>query len=71
MHIGAETHPCHTNNGNCDHLCMPQQLSKFVCMCGSGFSLDAGSNKCELYRDSFLIVASKNKILGIPYAFFC
>jgi hypothetical protein len=39
-------------------------------MCGSGFSLDAGSNKCELYRDSFLIVASKNKILGIPYAFF-
>ena len=33
---GGESHPCHSNNGNCDHICIPGQHAKFQCICGTG-----------------------------------
>lgn len=62
----AESHPCHSNNGNCDHICIPGQHSKFTCICGTGYTLDEATNKCKLFADSFLVVAGKNYIKSIP-----
>ncbi|VDK47362.1 unnamed protein product [Anisakis simplex] len=59
------SHPCHTNNGNCEHLCIPQSFSQHRCLCATGFALD-GANKCKLYDQSFLLIATRTKIIGIP-----
>ncbi|CAJ0930175.1 unnamed protein product, partial [Mesorhabditis belari] len=58
-------HPCRTSNGNCAHICIPKQYSTHACICASGFRLD-GSTNCKLYDEEFAVVASKNKIIGVP-----
>ncbi|KAH7701212.1 very low-density lipoprotein receptor, partial [Aphelenchoides avenae] len=57
-------HPCHVNNANCEHLCIPRQFSQYTCMCGSGYSLE-GETRCVLFDHSFLLVATKNRIGGV------
>uniref|UniRef100_A0AC35U3P2 EGF-like domain-containing protein n=1 Tax=Rhabditophanes sp. KR3021 TaxID=114890 RepID=A0AC35U3P2_9BILA len=61
----ATTHPCRTNNGNCQHLCIPRQFAQYTCACSSGYVLD-GSNTCKVFDDSFLLIATKTKIVGLP-----
>ncbi|VDN18466.1 unnamed protein product [Gongylonema pulchrum] len=61
----VQSHPCHTNNGNCEHLCIPRAFSQHQCMCATGYSLD-GSTHCKLFDQSFLVVATKTRITGIP-----
>ncbi|VDN00065.1 unnamed protein product, partial [Onchocerca ochengi] len=61
----GHSHPCQTNNGNCEHLCIPKAFSQHQCMCATGFVLD-GSTHCKLFDRSFLIVATKTQITGIP-----
>lgn len=64
--LDALSHPCHTNNANCEHLCIPRQFLQYTCLCGSGYTLD-GQTKCKLFDESFLLVATKTRLLGIPY----
>ncbi|VDD90121.1 unnamed protein product, partial [Enterobius vermicularis] len=59
------SHPCQIENGNCEHLCISKQYSQFQCMCATGFVLD-GETRCKLFDKSFLLVASKTKVIGIP-----
>lgn len=59
------SHPCHTNNGNCEHLCIPRAFSQHKCMCATGYTLD-GATSCKLFDRSFLLVATKTRITGIP-----
>ncbi|KAI6192728.1 EGF-like domain-containing protein [Aphelenchoides besseyi] len=60
----ANNHPCQTNNGNCDHLCIPEQYSHFKCHCASGYTLQ-GSTKCVVIDRSFLLIATKTRVTGI------
>uniref|UniRef100_A0A1I7SE82 EGF-like domain-containing protein n=1 Tax=Bursaphelenchus xylophilus TaxID=6326 RepID=A0A1I7SE82_BURXY len=59
----SQTHPCHVENGNCPHLCIPKQYSQYECMCASGYQKDGA--QCKVYDHSFLVVASKNKVMGV------
>ncbi|GMT30081.1 hypothetical protein PFISCL1PPCAC_21378, partial [Pristionchus fissidentatus] len=61
----AATHPCRVANGNCDHLCIPKQFQQHSCMCASGYQSD-GVTGCKLFDANFLVVATKNKVVGIP-----
>ncbi|CAJ0568186.1 unnamed protein product, partial [Mesorhabditis spiculigera] len=58
-------HPCRTSNGNCAHICIPQPFSQLKCICATGYRND-GSTGCRLYDEEFVVVASKNKIIGVP-----
>uniref|UniRef100_A0A7E4V2M4 EGF-like domain-containing protein n=1 Tax=Panagrellus redivivus TaxID=6233 RepID=A0A7E4V2M4_PANRE len=62
----ALSHPCHTNNGNCDHICIPGSFGKYSCLCATGYTPLEGteSNKCKLFDSSFLLVATKTRIVG-------
>ncbi|KAI6241467.1 EGF-like domain-containing protein [Aphelenchoides fujianensis] len=62
----ANSHPCQTNNGNCEHLCIPEQYSHFHCRCASGYTLQ-GSTKCVIIDHSFLVIATKTRITGLEY----
>uniref|UniRef100_A0A0K0FI56 Low-density lipoprotein receptor-related protein (inferred by orthology to a C. elegans protein) n=1 Tax=Strongyloides venezuelensis TaxID=75913 RepID=A0A0K0FI56_STRVS len=62
---GTTTHPCRINNGNCAHLCIPKQFNQYSCICSSGYIND-GSNGCRIYDDSFLLIATKTRVSGIP-----
>ncbi|VDL66454.1 unnamed protein product, partial [Nippostrongylus brasiliensis] len=59
------SHPCRTDNGNCKHICVPQQFSQHTCMCATGYTKD-GMTSCKLFDESFVMVATKNKIVGYP-----
>ncbi len=63
--VNSLSHPCKTDNGNCQHLCIPTQFSQRVCLCATGYTLD-GTTKCKLFDQTFLLVASKTRITGIP-----
>uniref|UniRef100_A0AAF5Q0L6 EGF-like domain-containing protein n=13 Tax=Wuchereria bancrofti TaxID=6293 RepID=A0AAF5Q0L6_WUCBA len=59
------SHPCRTNNGNCEHLCIPKAFSQHYCMCATGYVLESATH-CRLFDQSFLIVATKTQVTGIP-----
>lgn len=59
------SHPCRIENGNCDHLCVPQMFGQHACMCANGYTKD-GPTRCKLYDESFLILATKGKVVGYP-----
>uniref|UniRef100_A0A1I7WFW4 EGF-like domain-containing protein n=1 Tax=Heterorhabditis bacteriophora TaxID=37862 RepID=A0A1I7WFW4_HETBA len=63
------SHPCRTDNGNCKHICVPQQFSQHTCICATGYTKD-GSTGCQLFDESFVMVATKNKIIGYPLVAF-
>lgn len=60
------SHPCHANNGNCEHLCIPRAFSQHRCICATGYVLDRGGTKCALFDRSFLLIATRTRISGIP-----
>ncbi|KAK6015564.1 Low-density lipoprotein receptor repeat class B [Ostertagia ostertagi] len=59
------SHPCRTDNGNCKHICVPQQFSQHTCMCATGYAKD-GQTSCKLFDESFVMVATKSKVVGYP-----
>lgn len=61
----AVAHPCHINNGNCEHLCIPRAFTQHQCMCAYGYTLD-GTTQCKLFDQSFLMIATKTRVTGIP-----
>ncbi|UMM10088.1 hypothetical protein L5515_000020 [Caenorhabditis briggsae] len=61
----SSSHPCHINNGNCDHICIPQMFAQHACSCANGFTKD-GQTSCKLFDESFVIVATKTKVTGYP-----
>ncbi|KAJ1370489.1 Exosome complex protein [Parelaphostrongylus tenuis] len=59
------SHPCRTNNGNCKHICVPQQFSQHKCICATGYTND-GQTECRVINESFVLVATKNKVVAYP-----
>ncbi|RCN53216.1 Low-density lipoprotein receptor domain class A [Ancylostoma caninum] len=59
------SHPCRTDNGNCKHICVPQQFSQHTCICATGYMKD-GPTSCKLFDESFVMVATKNKVVAYP-----
>lgn len=51
----ANRHPCVTNNGGCEHLCIPSEGGTRVCSCSIGYKKD-GAGNCMHYK-SFAVVA--------------
>ncbi|PAV62586.1 hypothetical protein WR25_26419 isoform C [Diploscapter pachys] len=61
------SHPCRINNANCKHICIPQMFSQYKCICATGYTPTPGNtNECKLFDESFVLVATKNKITGFP-----
>uniref|UniRef100_A0A158P9R2 EGF-like domain-containing protein n=1 Tax=Angiostrongylus cantonensis TaxID=6313 RepID=A0A158P9R2_ANGCA len=58
-------HPCRTDNGNCKHICIPQQFSQHKCICATGYMND-GQTNCRVIDESFVMVATKNKVVAYP-----
>ncbi|XP_046659437.1 low-density lipoprotein receptor-related protein 2 [Homalodisca vitripennis] len=50
-----QQHPCLTNNGNCDQLCIPAENNNRVCSCSIGFKREE-SGKCMAYK-TFAVVS--------------
>ncbi|CAI4230259.1 unnamed protein product [Auanema sp. JU1783] len=55
------THPCRTDNGNCEHICIAQQFSQHTCLCATGYVKD-GVRGCRPYDDDFVLITTKSKI---------
>ncbi|KAI4466638.1 vitellogenin receptor-like protein-related-related [Holotrichia oblita] len=43
----VQPYPCHVNNGNCSHLCIPIEKGLFACSCPLGMSLRADNSTCS------------------------
>lgn len=63
--LASSGHPCHINNGNCDHICIPLMFAQRTCTCANGYVKD-GQTSCKLFDESFVIVATKTKVIGYP-----
>uniref|UniRef100_T1IUN7 EGF-like domain-containing protein n=1 Tax=Strigamia maritima TaxID=126957 RepID=T1IUN7_STRMM len=56
-------HPCHRNNGGCQHICIPARNSQRACACSVGFKMDKDGTSCSTYS-SFIVVAQLDMIRG-------
>ena len=57
-----ENHPCRNSNGNCQHLCIPDENNRHKCLCSTGFRTD-GQTNCQPYK-SFAVVSLLTKMQG-------
>ena len=60
--MGIENHPCRNSNGNCQHLCIPDENNRHKCLCSTGFRTD-GQTNCQPYK-SFAVVSLLTKMQG-------
>lgn len=63
--LASLSHPCRTENGNCKHICVPQQFSQHTCICATGYTKE-GVTECKPFDDDFLLVATRNKVAAVP-----
>ncbi|GAB6028318.1 hypothetical protein CHUAL_002491 [Chamberlinius hualienensis] len=57
-----DTHPCRSNNGRCQHICVPATNNQRTCVCSTGFRLK-DKIQCESYQ-SFVVTAQANTMRG-------
>lgn len=58
----GDSHPCRSNNGGCEQLCIPVSNNQRQCMCSTGFKGN-GDTSCMPYS-SFLVVSELDKARG-------
>lgn len=57
-----EDHPCRSNNGGCQHICVPSAGNQRTCVCSTGFRIK-DKTMCDSYK-SFAITAQSTAIRG-------
>lgn len=55
-------HPCQTNNGGCEHICVPKEGGSKTCICGIGYRKD-DELSCVAYK-SFAVVSQLDVTRG-------
>lgn len=60
------THPCATNKGECEHLCLPSSAFGYTCKCAIGYLEDAKDPlKCNRMEE-FLLYSLNWELSGLP-----
>ena len=59
---GQNSHPCSSNRGGCEQICIPDGRNQRVCGCSVGYKKD-GETQCVAY-DSFAMVSQLKKARG-------
>ncbi|XP_050312267.1 prolow-density lipoprotein receptor-related protein 1 isoform X2 [Anthonomus grandis grandis] len=62
--VGA--HPCQTENGRCEHLCVPSGRISYVCKCAIGYKVDPGNTDKCLGIEDFIFYSLNWELHGIP-----
>lgn len=59
-------HPCGSDKGGCQHLCLPTSAATFACRCAIGYRADASDPKRCVGLKEFLFYSINWEIHGLP-----